>query len=145
MQTQSYRDLTVWQKAMDAAVIVYRISQLFPPEEKFGLTSQVRRAVTSIAANIAEGRGRLHSGDYLRFLSIARGSLMETETLIQLALRLEFIDARQSHSTLAILQEVGRLLNGLIKSIRAPGIKEGSAPYFVNNEADQDPLLTTDD
>ena len=85
----SYRDLAVWQRGMQLAEDVYRLTALFPPEERFGLTSQLRRATTSIPANIAEGHSRSSTKDFLRHLSIAVGSLAEVTTFIELAERLE--------------------------------------------------------
>ena len=117
MGGQTYRDLEVWQKSMDLVVEIYQLTRLFPKDEQFGLTSQIRRSVTSVPANVAEGQGRLHKGDFLRFLSIARGSLAETETHLMVAVRLEYLDKDQARNVWALLQEVGRLLNGLIKSL----------------------------
>lgn len=117
MTIQTYRDLEVWQKSMDLVVEVYRLATLFPQEEQFGLTSQIRRAAVSIPANIAEGHGRLHRGDYVRYLSIARGSLTEAETHLQIAVRLGYIKRDQAKQVWALFQEVGRLLNGLIRSL----------------------------
>ena len=114
---QTYRDLEVWQKSMDLVEECYRLTKHFPQEELFGLTSQMRRAVVSIPANIAEGHGRLHRADYRRHLSIARGSLMEVETLLQVAVRVDYLDRTQVKAAWARLQEVGRLLNGLIRSL----------------------------
>ncbi|HEY1011218.1 MAG TPA: four helix bundle protein [Herpetosiphonaceae bacterium] len=133
IEIQSYRDLAVWKKSMDAAVQVYQLSRLFPSDERFGLISQIRRSASSIPANIAEGHGRLHQGDYLRFLSIARGSLMETETHLELALRLEYINQSQLASIQRLLQEVGRLLNGLIRSLRNTGVRETGADYMASS------------
>jgi len=118
MPVQSYRELDVWQKSMDVVVDVYRLTKQFPAEERFGLTNQIQRSAVSIPANIAEGFGRLHHADYLRFLSIARGSLMETETHLQIAVRLDYIDREQTKPTWNGLQDVGRLLNGLIRALR---------------------------
>ncbi len=136
MAIDSFRDLIVWQKSMDLVVAVYRLSQSFPNEERFGLTNQLRRASTSVPANIAEGHGRLSQPDYVRFLSIARGSLLEVETFLELAERLQFADQAHIDATLNIAQEVGRLLNGLIRSLRNSGMRESSAIYNADNDAD---------
>ena len=80
MAIRHYRDLEVWQRAMDLVEQVYRIAKTLPAEERYGLTSQIQRAAVSIPANVAEGHGRTHRGDYLHHLSIARGSLAELET-----------------------------------------------------------------
>ncbi len=116
MTVQTYCDLEVWQRSMDLVVEVYHLAKLFP-QEVFGLTSQIRRAVVSVPANITEGYGRLHRKEYLHHLSIARGSLMEVETHLQIAVRLQYLDREQVKNTWALLQEVGRLLNGLIRSL----------------------------
>src|SRR5262245_44142364 len=91
-EIRNYRDLTVWQLGMDIAVRVYEATRNFPTDEKFGLTSQLRRAAASVPANIAEGHARATTKDYLRHVSIAIGSLAETATFIELAGRLSFGD-----------------------------------------------------
>ena len=117
MTIRSYRDLTVWQKGMDLVVEVYRLTELFPREEQFGLVSQIRRAAVSIPANIAEGHGRLHRADFLRYLSISRGSLTEVETHLEIAIRLEYLSQDQVRQAWDLLQDTGRLLNGLIRAL----------------------------
>lgn len=114
---QTYRDLDVWQKSMDLVVAIYRLTKGFPRDEQWGLTSQIRRAAVSIPANIAEGYGRSHRAEYIRFLTIARGSLLEVETHLQIAVRLEYISRQDARTTWAILQDVDRLLNGLLRSL----------------------------
>lgn len=118
MTVQSYRDLIVWQKSMDLVVQVYQVSKLFPKDELFGLTSQIRRAAISVPSNIAEGYGRLHRKEYLNHLSIARGSLLEAETQLQIAVRLEYLTREQAMPAWSIMQEVGRMLRALIDSLR---------------------------
>src|SRR5688500_1847747 len=88
---ESYRDLRLWQAAMDLGVESYRVGELMPSRERFGLVAQIRRAAVSIPANIAEGHGRLRRGEYLHHLSIARGALKELETLLALAERLGYL------------------------------------------------------
>lgn len=119
MSIESYRDLLVWQKAMDLVVEIYRLTKAFPPDERFGLTIQIRRVAVSIPSNIAEGHGRLHRADFLRFLSIARGSLTELETQLQIATRLGYLDARQTEQSWDLVRHVGRALNGLIRSLNS--------------------------
>ena len=114
---KSYRDLKVWEKSMDLVVESYRISKLLPKTEMFGLTSQIQRAAVSIPANIAEGHGREHLGDYLRHLSIARGSLMELETHMLIITRL-FIPMDEVKRALEQVREVDRMLSGLIKKLK---------------------------
>ena len=95
-ELRSYRDLKVWQRAVDMVEEVYSLSRRLPSEEKFGLTSQLRRAAVSVPANIAEGYARAQRGEYLQHLSIARGSLAEVETLLTLAARLGFMGRDQA-------------------------------------------------
>jgi four helix bundle protein len=105
-------------KAMDLVENVYTASKLFPKEELYGLTGQIRRAVVSIPSNIAEGQGRKSSGDFARFLAIAYGSLREVETQIRIAERLGYLSKAESQDVLALASEVGRLLNGLSNSLK---------------------------
>jgi len=90
---RSYRELIVWQKARNLAVQTYKATESLPKSETYGLTSQVRRAMVSVASNIAEGQGRLTSGEFQHFLGLARGSLLEAETQLMVALELGFLDA----------------------------------------------------
>ena len=116
---KSYRDLEVWKKSIELAEMVYRISARFPSEEKFGLTSQVRRAAVSVPANIAEGAERHGTGEFLQFLGIASGSLAETETFLILAQRLGLTTSEQTKPLMSRASEVGRMLNGLKRSLRS--------------------------
>jgi len=113
----SYQDLVAWQKAMDFAEEIYSATRLFPRDELYGLTSQLRRAAISIPSNIAEGQGRLTPGEFRQFLGHARGSLLETETQILMAGRLQYLDQEQVDRLVKRSAEVGRILNGLIASI----------------------------
>ena len=115
---KSYQELEVWKKSIDLAEMVYRTSAEFPVEERFGMTSQVRRAATSIPANNAEGAEQQGPRESLQFLSIASGSLAETETFLILALRLNLAKSCQIDALLAQSEEVGRMLNGLKRSLR---------------------------
>jgi four helix bundle protein len=123
MEVKSYRDLSVWQKAMDIVVDCYRLTERFPKAEVYGLSSQLQRAAVSVPANIAEGHGRQHLAEYVQHLSIAYGSLMEVETHIQIAARLGYIDLQTSDSMIDRMSEIGRMLNGLMRSLRG---KSGS-------------------
>jgi four helix bundle protein len=114
---KSYRDLEVWQKSMDLVMICYQMTKEFPKNEIYGLASQLQRAAVSIPANIAEGRHRQHSKEFLQHLSIAYGSLAELETHIQIAERLDYINKSKSEKILGKTAEIGRMLNGLKKSI----------------------------
>ncbi|HWI20919.1 MAG TPA: four helix bundle protein [Vicinamibacterales bacterium] len=112
-----YRDLVVWQKAMGLAELVYRMTSEFPAQERFGLTSQMRRAATSIPSNIAEGQGRRSTDQELvRFLQIAHGSLCELQTQLELSVRLNLLAADLANELRTQGDEVGRLLGGLIRS-----------------------------
>src|SRR5208337_1328967 len=112
---QDFRNLVVWQKAIAFVTEVYRATQSFPNEEKFGLTSQLRRASVSIPSNIAEGQGRLTRGEFRQFLGHAKGSLAELETQLIIAERLGYLKGPQS--LIDRLAEVSRLLNGLLNSL----------------------------
>src|ERR1700677_673204 len=90
----SFRDLTVWQRSMQLTVAIYRLTQEFPREEIYGLTSQIRRAAVSLPSNIAEGHGRLNKGEYRQFLGIARASNFELQTQLQIARELEMGDQK---------------------------------------------------
>ena len=118
MGVRNYRELIVWQKAMDLVVLVYRISAGFPAEEVYGLRNQVRRAAVSIPSNIAEGQGRQTTRDFLKFLSIANGSLREVETQTMIAGRLGYISEQESSELLKLAAEVGRLRYGLVNSLQ---------------------------
>ena len=118
--SRGFRDLQVWQKAADVVVAVYRETMRFPPDERFGLTSQLRRAAVSITANIAEGAGRATKGEFANCLSVARGSLKELDALLEVALRLGFMSAEGVAELGAQIEEIGRMLAGLRKSIQRP-------------------------
>jgi four helix bundle protein len=116
----SYRDLRVWQTAMDLVVSVYQETQGFPKEELYGLTSQMRRASVSIPSNIAEGKGRSTDRDRALFFCHARGSLLELETQILIAQRLKYVTPPRAENLIRTSSELGRMLNSLIQSIRSP-------------------------
>jgi four helix bundle protein len=116
-QIKSHRDLLVWQKAMDLVVHVYKATNQFPKEELYSLTSQIRRAAVSIPANIAEGQGRRLVGEFIQFLGNSRGSLLELDTHLEIALRLGYITPNQHATIQSQIHEVGRLLNGLLRSL----------------------------
>ena len=117
VQVRSYRDLTAWQRAIELVEAVYLVSGGFPREELYGLTSQIRRAAVSVAANIAEGYGRDASGSYAQFLRIARGSLREVETLMIIAGRVNLATREEIAQILELCDEEGRILHGLIRSL----------------------------
>jgi four helix bundle protein len=114
---RSHRDLIVWQKAMDLVVTVYRATESFPKSETYGLTSQIRRAVTSVPANIAEGQGRRLTKEFVYFLANARGSLWELDTHLETSMRLGFLSSNLHEDLQGQLDEVGRMLNGLMRAV----------------------------
>jgi four helix bundle protein len=115
---RSYRDLRVWKEAMDLAVECYRLTKGFPKEETFGLTSQIRRAASSVPANIAEGYGRDSAGHYVNFLRTAQGSLKELETHVLLSGRLDLVAFDDGQRLLSRTEAVGKMLRGLIRAIQ---------------------------
>jgi four helix bundle protein len=117
MAGRNYQDLVAWQKAMDLAVAIYELTVDFPPDERFGLTAQVRRAASSVAYAIAEGQGQFTKRNFKRYLSMAHGSVREVETQILLAVRLGFIARTKAEATLELSAEVGRLVRGLANSL----------------------------
>jgi four helix bundle protein len=121
-----YQELIVWQKAKAFASEVYRVTELFPRTEIYGLTSQLRRAAVSVASNIAEGQGRLTKGEFCHFLGQARGSLLELETQFAIAVDLRFLSDAEFKKLEERSGEIRRLLNGLIESlmVRKPGPRE---------------------
>jgi four helix bundle protein len=119
MGGRNYQDLIVWQKAMDLVEAVYQMTRFFPREEIYALTSQIRRAVVSIPSNIAEGQGRTSKKEFCNFLSIAHGSVREVETQVMIAQRLQYISKEQALKILEPAAEVGRLLQGLMKSVES--------------------------
>ena len=118
MASRGYRDLKVWSKSMDLVVSVYKETRVLPNDERFGLTAQSRRAAISIPANIAEGQGRATHGEFRNQLSNARGSLNESETLWEIAYRLNYFTKSQRDVLLASSDEISRMLTALRRSLR---------------------------
>jgi four helix bundle protein len=118
MSLQHYRQLVVWQKAMELVKAIYEVTERFPKHEVYGLTSQIRRAAVSVPSNIAEGQGRDSTKEFLHHLSMAYGSLMEVETQLLIAESLTYIDQADSAKILERTAETGRLINGLVRSLR---------------------------
>ena len=115
---RGYEDLRVWRQSMELAENVYRITESFPKREVFGLTSQLRSAATSIPQNIAEGQGRISTGEWLQFLGHARGSLYEVQTILALAERLRYVSDEERRATLALTDQIAKNLAGLIEYVR---------------------------
>jgi four helix bundle protein len=118
LSIQSYRDLKIWQFAMDIAEASYKITQDFPKDELYGLTSQMRRAATSIAANIAEGHGRETTGAFVQFLRIAQGSLKELETHILMSSRLGYVAKDRCAAFLVRTEELGKMVRAMIRNLQ---------------------------
>lgn len=116
---QSFQDLTVWQRAMELTVCVYELTQSFPREELYGLTSQLRRASVSVASNIAEGRGRGTDGEFRQFLSIAQGSTYEVQTQLLVAMQLKMGNEETRRKAEGLCIETSKMLGALIQSLRA--------------------------
>jgi four helix bundle protein len=130
---KGYRDLRVWHLAMTLAEHVYEATKSFPQDERFGLTSQMRRSAVSVPSNIAEGRGRGTDAELTRFCGIAYGSLMELETQAELAHRVGFLTSESLSSIMSDCAEVARMLNALRSSLSPKGARTTH------------PLPTTDD
>ena len=116
---QSFRDLAFWQRAMQMTVAIYKLTQGFPREELYGLTSQIRRSAVSIPSNIAEGQGRSTAGEFRQFLGIARGSTCEVQTQLEIARALSFGNPRLIDEAESLSNEVRKMLFGLLDSLRA--------------------------
>jgi four helix bundle protein len=115
----SFRDLIVWQRAIEMCLAVYVATACFPVDERFGLTAQLRRASVSVASNLAEGHGRATTGEFLQFIGVARGSNSEVETQLEIAGRLGFGVPEDLEKAQRLCSECGRLIGGLMKAIRA--------------------------
>jgi four helix bundle protein len=117
--SQRFEDLKVWQRAMEMTVMVYKATQSFPANERFGLTSQLRRAAVSVPSNIAEGRGRLSQGEFKHFLGVAQGSNYEVQTQLLVAQSLEYGESQPRDDAGALSRETGMMLSSLIATIQA--------------------------
>jgi len=115
---QSYRDLEVWKKSIQLIKSCYLLTDKFPKTETYGISSQLRRSVVSVAANIAEGHSRSSTKEFIRFIDIAYGSLAETETHLIIACELGYITASDIENILVKSAEIGRMLNGLVSSLQ---------------------------
>jgi four helix bundle protein len=117
MKSSDVRDLKVWQKAMDLTVEIYSLVKLLPREEAYGLSDQMRRSAVSIPSNIAEGQGRDTMKEFVRFLSIARGSLRELSTQLEICERVNYLDVSQVSSAQKQIEEIDKMLNALSNSL----------------------------
>jgi four helix bundle protein len=114
----TYKDLEVWQAAMQLAVQVYRLTAVFPKDERYGLTSQMRRAAVSVPSNIAEGKGRASDKELIHFLCNSRGSLFEIETQLTIGEQLGYSTANECNAARQEIARIGQMLNGLMRSVR---------------------------
>ncbi|HMD85576.1 MAG TPA: four helix bundle protein [Terriglobia bacterium] len=121
---QDYKELDVWKKSVALTTELYGLTSRFPDAERYGMTSQIRRATTSIAANIAEGWGRGSTGEYIQFLTVARGSLMELETHLILSCNLHFLKSDDLAAVSKPMKDIEKMLNRLITVLRSR--KKGS-------------------
>jgi four helix bundle protein len=119
---ESFRNLAVWQRAIEMSLAIYNLTSSFPDSERFGLTNQLRRAGVSVASNIAEGYGRSTKGEYVQFLGHARGSNSEIETQLVIAKALGFGSKQTLRATEELCNEVGRMLGALMKSQRSKSL-----------------------
>ena len=120
----SYKELLVWQNAMELVILVYDLTKTFPDSEKFGLVNQMTRAAVSIPTNIAEGWGRASRKSYIQFLRISRGSIMELETLLELSNKLGFVEEGIINSILDKIETTSKLLQGLIKKLEEKELQQ---------------------
>jgi len=114
---QSFRELVVWQRSIQLATTIYRLTSGFPKEELYGLTSQIRRSAVSVPSNIAEGQGRLSTGEFRQFLSVARGSNCELQTQLEIARTLNFGDSKLIDEAEGLSHEVGKMIHAIVEKI----------------------------
>ncbi|MCP4709763.1 MAG: four helix bundle protein [Planctomycetes bacterium] len=117
----SYRDLIVWQKSMSMVTDIYTVTRGFPKEEVYGLVSQIRRSAISIPSNIAEGYGRHGAKEYGRYLQISRGSLYELQTQLEVCININYLNDNELKKILPVCDEIGKMLNSMIKKLRERG------------------------
>lgn len=130
MKLCDYKQLLVWQKSMDLTVEIYSLIKFLPKEEMYGLSDQMRRAVVSVASNIAEGRGRLYNKEFSRFLSFSRGSLYEIETQLELCERLNYIDGKKTIKAKSLITEISKMLNALIVTLEKSSHQSSGHPDY---------------
>jgi len=128
---KNYKELKVWQRSYQLCLKIYKVTTIFPKEERYGLTSQIRRSAVSIPSNIAEGYGRKTTADYIRYLYIAYGSVCELETQILLSMDLGYIDSAVIEKIKDEIQQIERMLKGLIKSLENKHLNPGPLEPFL--------------
>ena len=114
---KTYKELIVWQKSIQLVELIYRLTKIFPKEEQFGLSSQMRRAAVSIPSNVAEGWSRRTRGDFAYFLRISSGSTSELETQLEIARRLSLVDDTGYNETDGLLSEISKMLNSMLRKL----------------------------
>jgi len=119
----SFRDLVVWQKAVQLSLAIYKMTSVFPAPEQFGLINQLRRAAVSVASNVAEGYGRSTKGEYVQFLGHARGSIFELQTQLVISRELGFGTQQDCRQAESLADEVGRMLNVMMSKLRTPDFR----------------------
>jgi four helix bundle protein len=130
---ESFRDLSVWQRAVQLTLEIYKLTGAFPDSERFGLTNQLRRAAVSVASNIAEGYGRATKGEYVQFLGHARGPVSEVETQLVIARGLGLGTKQKLDSAEALSSEVGRMLRVMMKSLQAKTPSLVPSPWSLSS------------
>ena len=115
---KGYKNLIVWQKSMELIVEVYRLVKFLPKTETYALSDQMRRAVVSIASNIAEGQGRDSTREYIRFLNVSRGSCFELETQLNACILVEYLTSEETDKAFSLLDEIGRILTTMINKLK---------------------------
>ena len=119
MKTSDYKELQVWQKAMDLVVEIYKISKLLPKEEVYGISDQLRRSAVSIPSNITEGQSRISVKEFIQFLSIARGSLAELETQLLICIKVNMLSEDNITEAQNIITEIGKMIKGLMNKLNS--------------------------
>ena len=116
IKSSDYRDLKVWQKAIELTSEVYKLVKLLPNEERYALSDQIRRAVVSVPSNIAEGRGRGTNKEFVRYLLMSRGSLWEVSTQLEICERLQYLNNEEMTNARQLITEISKMINALASS-----------------------------
>ena len=117
MKSSDFKELIVWQKAMDLTIEIYSLVKSLPREETYGISDQMRRAAVSVPSNIAEGAGRNSEKDFIRFLAQSRGSLWELSTQLEICERLDFLDKEKTKNAVGMIIEISKMVNSLSNSL----------------------------
>lgn len=128
-KVNSFRELEIWRVGMDLTVDCYKLTEHFPKHELYGVTSQIRRAAASVPANISEGFGRNYAGDFIRFLSIAQGSVKEVETFLELSVRVEHCKPESIKHAMGLCDQLGRMIRSMITKLRQRRYPPDATPF----------------